>query len=55
MEGMKISRPRLYEAMVARHLVEYLQMVFLSGARQVGKTTSARRLSNHCLSPKPKP
>lgn len=38
---MKISH-RLYEAVIREHLALYRQMVFLSGPRQVGKTTLAR-------------
>jgi uncharacterized protein len=38
---MKTSH-RLYEAIIREHLSLYRQMVFLSGPRQVGKTTLAR-------------
>lgn len=38
---MKNAR-RLYEAVIREHLSLYRQMVFLSGPRQVGKTTLAR-------------
>ena len=37
MHGMKIDR--VYERIIERHLAEERQMVFLSGPRQVGKTT----------------
>ena len=33
---------RIYEALIREHLLDNRQMVFLSGPRQVGKTTSAR-------------
>lgn len=36
---------RLYEEMVARHLKEDRQMLFLSGPRQVGKTTTVRTVA----------
>jgi len=42
-------RPRLYDSMIRRHLSEYRQMLFLSGPRQVGKTTCARSVSDHYL------
>ena len=34
--------PRLYSEIISEHLSRYRQMVFLSGPRQVGKTTLAR-------------
>ena len=34
-----MNRKRVYETMVEEHLGKYSQMVFLSGPRQVGKTT----------------
>lgn len=37
--------PRLYESMLSDHLKANRQMAFVSGPRQVGKTTIARRLS----------
>ena len=37
--------PRLYEPMLSDHLKANRQMAFVSGPRQVGKTTIARRLS----------
>ena len=36
------TRKRLYDAMLGRHLGKYRQMVFVSGPRQVGKTTTCR-------------
>jgi len=41
--------PRLYDLIAARHLNEYRQMLFLSGPRQVGKTTAARQIADHYL------
>ncbi len=46
---MSSALPRLYDAMATRHLREYRQMMFLSGPRQVGKTTSARQIADHYL------
>ena len=40
---------RLYENIVREHLGEYRQMVFLSGPRQVGKTTLAKRFASDYL------
>jgi predicted AAA+ superfamily ATPase len=36
---------RLYEELLEEHLKEYRQMAFLSGPRQVGKTTSSKEAS----------
>jgi predicted AAA+ superfamily ATPase len=33
---------RIYEQLISEHLTEYRQMAFLSGPRQVGKTTSSQ-------------
>ena len=41
--------PRLYDALIAKHLAGYRQMVFISGPRQVGKTTTAKHLSGSYL------
>ena len=41
--------PRLYETVVANHLAHYRQMVFLSGPRQVGKTTLGESCGSVCL------
>ena len=41
--------PRLYDAVIAKHLAEYRQTPFISGPRQVGKTTTARHLSGSYL------
>lgn len=43
------SLPRLYDHIAAHHLREYRQMLFLSGPRQVGKTTTARQASDFYL------
>ena len=37
-------QPRLYAAILEHHLRHYRQMAFLTGPRQVGKTTTCRRL-----------
>lgn len=42
--------PRLYKTMVDSHLKSYRQMVFLSGPRQVGKTTIGESLGDLYLS-----
>lgn len=46
---MITSVSRLYNAIAERHLQDYRQMLFLSGPRQVGKTTTARLASDHYL------
>ncbi len=38
--------PRLYDSILTDHLSHNRQMAFLAGARQVGKTTSCRRLAD---------
>ena len=35
-------RPRIYDEIVAKNLRDFRQMAFLSGPRQVGKTTVAK-------------
>ena len=40
---------RVYEKIIAAHLAKYRQMVFLSGPRQVGKTTLAKSFSSSYL------
>ena len=40
------ARPRIYDAMLAGHLRRWRQMAFVSGPRQVGKTTTCRRLGD---------
>jgi hypothetical protein len=41
MVGMK-ERPRVYDRILEAHLSENRQMAFVSGPRQVGKTTTCR-------------
>lgn len=48
MVGMEV-RPRLYDGVLAEHLREHRQMAFVSGPRQVGKTTTCRRLASAYL------
>jgi len=36
------TRPRLYDTLLAEHLATQRQMAFISGPRQVGKTTTCR-------------
>ena len=45
---MKANR-RIYENIVREHLGAYRQMAFLSGPRQVGKTTLAKRFATDYL------
>jgi len=42
-------RPRLYDAMVRDHLARHRQMAFMSGPRQVGKTTTCRSVADAYL------
>jgi predicted AAA+ superfamily ATPase len=41
--------PRLYEAVLRRHFARFRQLAFLSGPRQVGKTTTVRTLGGTYL------
>ena len=41
--------PRIYEAVLRRHLAEDRQMAFVSGPRQVGKTTVAKGVATATL------
>ena len=41
-----MSAPRLYDALLAEHYVDNCQMAFVSGPRQVGKTTTCRGLAD---------
>lgn len=41
---------RVYDEVLSGHLQTYRQMAFVSGPRQVGKTTSCRGLADHYLS-----
>lgn len=38
-------RPRFYDAILEDHLSRHRQMAFVSGPRQVGKTTTCRGLA----------
>ena len=40
------AKKRIYDALVAEHLATHRQMAFVSGPRQVGKTTTCRNLSD---------
>ena len=42
--------PRIYSTVLEEHLRDYRQMVFVSGPRQVGKTTIAESLASIYLS-----
>lgn len=44
------SLPRLYDALLKDHLRRHRQMAFLTGPRQVGKTTTCRSLATAYLS-----
>jgi len=44
--GKKSGMKRTYHAVIQEHLEKYEQMIFLSGPRQVGKTTLALSLQN---------
>ena len=41
-----MATPRLYDHLLAEHFAENRQMAFISGPRQVGKTTNGRRLAD---------
>jgi predicted AAA+ superfamily ATPase len=43
-------RPRLYDQMLSEHVQSHRQMAFVSGPRQVGKTTTCRGLASCYLS-----
>ncbi len=45
MDGME-ERKRLYDAILGEHLAGHRQMAFVSGPRQVGKTTTCRNLAD---------
>ena len=47
--GPMNERPRLYTSVLQDHLERHRQMAFVSGPRQVGKTTVCRSLSNSYL------
>ena len=40
------AKKRIYDALLAEHLATHRQMAFVSGSRQVGKTTTCRNLSD---------
>jgi uncharacterized protein len=41
--------PRIYDALLEAHLDRYRQMAFVSGPRQVGKTTTCQALADLCV------
>ena len=43
------ARPRLYDQMLLDHLARHRQMAFVSGPRQVGKTTTCRAIGTNYL------
>ena len=43
------ERPRLYLALIQNHLQRHRQMAFVSGPRQVGKTTACRSVADAYL------
>jgi hypothetical protein len=49
MVGMMNPRKRVYDAMLERHFAGVRQMAFLSGPRQVGKSTTGRKASDLLL------
>lgn len=42
-----VSMDRVYSSVIRRHLNDYRQMVFLAGARQVGKTTCCKEIQTY--------
>lgn len=44
------TETRLYDALLAEHLTKYRQMAFVSGPRQVGKTTTCRNHADAYIS-----
>lgn len=44
------NRKRVYQTILSEHLEKYSQMVFLSGPRQVGKTTVGESFASHYAS-----
>ena len=50
MKKMEKDYPRIYGTMMEAHLRDYRQMVFISGPRQVGKTTISESLASVYLS-----
>lgn len=43
------ATPRIYDSILTRHLANNRQMAFVTGPRQVGKTTSCRSMASHYL------
>lgn len=43
------TRRRIYDAMLVDHLADNRQMAFVSGPRQVGKTTTCRKQADACI------
>ncbi len=43
------NRPRFYDTLLRDHLAQHRQMAFVSGPRQVGKTTVCRQVADYCL------
>ena len=41
--------PRVYDSLLAGHLAAHRQMVFVSGPRQMGKTTTCRYRADACF------
>ena len=41
---------RLYDLILVDHLARYRQMAFLTGPRQIGKTTTCRKVGTHYYS-----
>ena len=41
--------PRIHDSILAEHLADHRQMAFVSGPRQVGKTTTCRQRADACL------
>ena len=44
-----MSVPRIYDSLLAEHLADHRQMAFVSGPRQVGKTTTCRQRADACF------
>ena len=49
MVGIMIATARIYDSILTRHLANNRQMAFVSGPRQVGKTTCCRSMASHYL------
>ncbi len=43
------TKTRIYDTLLAEHLAKYRQMAFVSGPRQVGKTTTCRNHADACI------